>query len=67
MAPGADRRPYVVTGVYPRRLRVTKEDVPRRILSWLQTGQKYWRERAGAVSDNNPRLARDAGADRNIL
>ena len=57
---GSDRHPYVVTGVYPQRLRVTKEDVPRRILSRLQIGQKYWRERAGVVSDNNPHLAKDA-------
>ena len=58
---GGDRRPYVVTGVYPQRLRVTKEDVPHHILSRLENGQKYWRERADAVSDSNAHLAKDAG------
>src|SRR5215211_7255574 len=46
---GGDRRPYLVTGVYPQRLRVTTEDVPRRILSRLRSGQKYWRQRAEAA------------------
>ncbi len=58
---GGDRRPYVVTGVYPQRLRVTKENVPSHILSRLQSGQKYWRERAGAVSSSNARFAKHAG------
>lgn len=57
---GGDRRPYVVTGVYPQRLRVTKENVPSRILSRLQTGQKYWHERKDAVRDSNTRLTKDA-------
>lgn len=50
---GSDRRPYIVTGVYSQRLRVTKEDVPNRILSRLRSGQTYWRQRAdeaGAIN-----------------
>ncbi|GJD94664.1 hypothetical protein OCOJLMKI_1867 [Methylobacterium iners] len=43
---GGDRRPYVMTGVYPQRLRVTKEDIPGRVLSRLRSGQSYWRRRA---------------------
>jgi hypothetical protein len=54
-----DRRPYVMTGVYPQRLRVTKEDVPRRILSRLRSCQNYWRQRADASRIHNTRRARD--------
>lgn len=33
--PDDDRRPYVMTGVYPQRLRTTKEDAPRRLFGLL--------------------------------
>jgi hypothetical protein len=56
---GGDRRPYVVTGVYPQRLRVTEEDLPSRILRRLRSGQKYWRQRADATRADNARRAKD--------
>ena len=55
---GGDRRPYLVTGVYPQRLRVTREDVPGRILSRLRSGQKYWRQRAEAARADDARGAK---------
>lgn len=60
--PGGDRRPYVVTGVYPQRLRTTKEDVPGYILKRLR---QEWRARAGkrrksdAAKDQANRTAHD--------
>lgn len=51
---GADRRPYVVSGVYPQRLRSTKEHVPRRIISKLWNGLRYWRKRAAEVGEDEP-------------
>ena len=51
---GSDRRPYVVSGVYPQRLRSTQEDVPRRILSKLWKGLCYWRKRAAEIGENEP-------------
>lgn len=51
---GSDRRPYIVSGVYPQRLRSTREDVPRRIVSKLWNGLRYWKKRAAEVGDDNP-------------
>ncbi len=51
---GSDRRPYVVSGVYPQRLRSTREDVPRRIISKLWNGLRYWKERAAGVGEDEP-------------
>jgi len=48
----SDRRPYVVSGVYPQRLRSTREDVPHRIISKLRNGQRYWDERAAQVEED---------------
>ncbi len=39
-----DRRPYVVTGVYTQRLRVTTEDAPLRILTQLNRGERAWKQ-----------------------
>lgn len=50
--PGGDRRPYVVTGVYPQRLRTTKEDVPGHILKRLR---QEWRARAGKRRQSDAR------------
>lgn len=36
------RRPYVMMGVYPQRLRVTREDVPRHILQRLTDARAQW-------------------------
>jgi hypothetical protein len=44
------RRPYIVTGVYNQRLRVTVEDVPRRLLKLLKYELNYWRQALSASS-----------------
>jgi hypothetical protein len=41
------RRPYVMTGVYPQRLRTTDRDVPRDILKGLVHGLSAWRNKRG--------------------
>ena len=46
-----DRRPYVVTGVYPQRLRATREDVPTHILSTLSNKLRYWKRKASKTPD----------------
>jgi hypothetical protein len=43
--PNGDRRPYVVTGVYPQRLRSTPEDAPRRIFQRLLGAARDWQRR----------------------
>lgn len=48
----SDRRPYVVSGVFPQRLRSTQEDVPRRIVSKLRNGLRYWNECAAEVEEH---------------
>ena len=42
---GGDRRPYVLTGVYPQRLRVTRENVPVHILNKLDAARDGWNRR----------------------
>lgn len=56
---GSDRRPYVVSGVYPQRLRSTREDVPRRIISKLWSGLRYWKKRAAEVAEDRPDHKKD--------
>lgn len=56
---GSDRRPYVVSGVYPQRLRSTREDVPRRIISKLWNGLRYWKNRAAEVGEDEPKRKKD--------
>lgn len=56
---GSDRRPYVVSGVYPQRLRSTQEDVPRRIVSKLRSGLQYWSGRAAEIAEGEPDLRRN--------
>jgi len=56
---GSDRRPYIVSGVYPQRLRSTREDVPRRIISKLWNGLRYWKKRAGEVGEDEPDRKKD--------
>jgi hypothetical protein len=41
----SNRRPYVATGVYPQRLRTTREDVPRRIHDKLVHAARHWQRR----------------------
>lgn len=40
-----DRRPYVMTGVYTQKLRVTAEHVTLRILRHLKAGRRHWKAR----------------------
>jgi hypothetical protein len=56
---GSDRRPYVVSGVYPQRLRSTREDVPRRIVSKLWNGLRYWKKRAAEIGEDDPEHKKD--------
>jgi hypothetical protein len=37
------RRPYVITGVYPQRLRVTDQDVPQMIIQSMSKALSVWR------------------------
>ena len=46
---GGDRRPYVVTGVYPQRLRNTKEDTPRHIYQRMHRELKDCEEEVDAL------------------
>ena len=45
----SNRRPYVVTGVYPQRLRTTREDAPRQILDKLIDAAGHWQRRLNRV------------------
>lgn len=56
---GSDRRPYVVSGVYPQRLRSTREDVPRRIISKHWNGLRYWKKRASEVGEDETERKKD--------
>jgi hypothetical protein len=56
---GGDRHPYVVTGVYPQRLRVTRENVPLRMLTKLLAAHDSWKRRLGPS-----RMAMRGGARR---
>lgn len=56
---GSDRRPYVVSGVYPQRLRSTREDVPRHIISKLWNGLRHWKKRAAQVGEGDPDRKKD--------
>lgn len=52
------RRPYVVSGVYPQRLRTTKQDEVRLVEEQLERGLNVWRGRlAGATARADERLA----------
>lgn len=43
------RRPYVITGVYPQRLRVTRRDVPKDIARELDKGATAWRSKLKGI------------------
>lgn len=45
----SDRRPYVISGVYPQRLRVTRDDVPKHILSKLYQNFRYWKHQSNQI------------------
>lgn len=59
---GGDRRPYVVTGVYPQRLRATKENVPRWLMHRLQSSLRAWRSRLETVPADDARMRKDIGS-----
>ena len=48
-----NRRPYVVTGVYPQRLRSTREDVPRQLMSRMIGGQRHWKDKVANVPEGD--------------
>lgn len=50
---GGIRRPYIVSGVYPQKLRITQEDVPRYILQQLVTALADWRRRLRDVTPDS--------------
>jgi len=50
-----DRRPYVVTGVYPQRLRVTRENVPLYVMEKLIAALNSWQQDLAAIDDERPR------------
>ncbi len=56
-----NRRPYLVTGVYPQRLRATKEDVPRRILQQMAAGQRHWKAKLAMVPEGEERQKKSIG------
>lgn len=51
---GSNRRPYVVSGVYPQRLRSTREDVPSYIIAKLWNSLRYWKKRAAQIGTAEP-------------
>ena len=55
------RRPYIVTGVYPQRLRVTNEHTPSRVFKRMQSAVDYWRRRftAGQATEQLEYKMRD--------
>jgi hypothetical protein len=57
----SDRRPYVVTGVYPQRLRSTPEDAPRRIFHRLIGAARHWQRRL-IEATGDERLEKDIRA-----
>lgn len=52
---GGDRRPYVVTGVYPQRLRVTRENVPLHIMKKLVAARDGWKRRLARIESDELR------------
>lgn len=56
---GGNRRPYVVTGVYPQRLRATQEDVPRWLMHRLQRSLRAWKTRLVEVPADDARKRKD--------
>lgn len=52
---GGDRRPYVVTGVYTQRLRVTRENVPLHVMQRLIAARDAWKRRLARTEDAEAR------------
>jgi hypothetical protein len=56
------RRPYVITGVYPQRLRVTRRDVPSDIARRLARGLTAWRAKLKGLSPDDTTKAKSMKA-----
>jgi hypothetical protein len=57
------RRPYIMTGVYPQRLRAKRQDTPAIIRARLEHGLAYWlREFERSQLESNERLGHRATA-----
>ena len=52
------RRPYIVMGVYPQRLRVTRRDVPEDIARQLAKGARAWRAKLKNVPQEDTTKAK---------
>jgi hypothetical protein len=52
------RRPYVMTGVYPQRLRAVRRNVPVEIVHALTKALKDWRRRLRHVDPDDTAMAR---------
>ncbi len=51
------RRPYIATGVYPQRLRISRQDVIARMLSRLSSALAAWKNNLASVDPNDgPRM-----------
>jgi hypothetical protein len=53
------RRPYVLTGVHPQRLRSVKRDVPHHIVQALARDFREWSERLRSTNPTDERMVRD--------
>ena len=47
------RRPYIATGVYPQRLRITRQDVVGRLVSRLSGTLAAWKRNLATVDPND--------------
>ena len=61
--PNDPRRPYVVSGVFPQKLRVKTLDYPGRIFRRLSRGLETWNEHLNALDANTPDKKRKAIED----
>jgi hypothetical protein len=58
------RRPFVITGVYPQRLRVTRENVPKKITRQFAAALKAWKSHlANTESVGDADLAKRIGVN----
>ncbi len=53
------RRPYVMTGVYPQRIRTVRYDVPREILDRLSKGLATWKKFLAETDKSDSRMVKN--------
>jgi hypothetical protein len=53
------RRPYVMTGVYPQRIRTVRYDVPREIFDRLSKGLATWKKFLAETDKNDSRMVKN--------